>query len=83
MRTLLRIASRTLAILLVAGCAGAPGAECHGVQWYRLGLDDGMADAKAELERYATSCGPDFNRAQYEQGFRDGLERRPKPPAKG
>jgi hypothetical protein len=69
-------------LLAVSGCAGAPGGgECHGVQWYRLGLDDGMKDAKGELERYAASCGADFGRAQYEQGFRDGLARRPKPPA--
>jgi hypothetical protein len=67
--------------LVFSGCAGAPGIECHGTSWYRLGLDDGMADAQGEVERYATSCGADFNRAQYEQGFRDGLARRPKPPA--
>jgi hypothetical protein len=68
-----------LAVLVLSGCAGAPGGgECHGVQWYRLGLDDGMKDARAEAERYAASCGADFGRAQYEQGFRDGLARRPK-----
>lgn len=79
----LRIVLITCALLLaVSGCAGAPGIDCHGTQWYRLGLDDGMADAKGELERYATSCGADFGRAQYEEGFRDGLARRPKPPAK-
>jgi hypothetical protein len=69
-------------VLVLSGCAGAPGGECHGVQWYRLGLNDGMADAKGELERYAASCGADFGRAQYEEGFRDGLARRPKPAAK-
>ena len=80
---LLRIVLITCALLLaVSGCAGGV-VECHGVNWYRLGLDDGMADAKGELERYATSCGADFGRAQYEEGFRDGLARRPKPPAKG
>jgi len=80
---LFRIVLITCALLLaVSGCAGAPGGECHGVQWYRLGLNDGMADAKGELERYATSCGADFGRAQYEEGFRDGLARRPKPAAK-
>jgi len=79
---LFRIVLITCALLLaVSGCAGAPGGECHGVQWYRLGLNDGMADAKGELERYATSCGADFGRAQYEQGFRDGQARR-KPAAK-
>ena len=66
-------------LVAVSGCAGAPGGgECHGVQWYRLGLNDGMADAKEELERYTKSCGADFNRAQYEEGFRDGVARRKK-----
>ena len=80
---LFRIILTTCALLLaVWGCAGVPGGgECHGVQWYRLGLNDGMADAKGELERYALGCGADFNRAVYEEGFRDGLARRPKPPA--
>jgi len=64
---------------VLSGCAGAPGVECHGTQWYRLGYDDGLADAKAERERYATSCGNDFNADQYQRGFQDGYSRRPKP----
>jgi hypothetical protein len=64
-----------LLLLLLAGCAGAPGIECHGTQWYRLGLVDGMRNASGEAERYATSCGADFGRAPYEQGYRDGLKK--------
>jgi len=67
------------AALLISGCAGAPGIECHGTSWYRLGLEDGMKEASGEEERYATSCNSDFNRAQYQQGFKDGLARRSKP----
>jgi hypothetical protein len=63
-------------VLALAGCAGAPGVECHGTQWYRLGLEDGLQDAKGEIDRYAASCGADFNRAQYEEGYRAGLERK-------
>lgn len=37
--------------VLFAGCAGAPGVECHGTQWYRLGLEDGMRNASGEAER--------------------------------
>jgi len=37
--------------------------------------------AQEEAARYQTSCGAAFDRAQYQQGFRDGLARRPKPPA--
>ena len=70
-----------LCMLMLAGCAGGPIVECHGTQWYRLGLDDGAAGASGEAERYATSCGADFNRASYQQGFQDGLARRPQPPA--
>jgi len=77
---LARIALPLCAVLLSA-CAGAPGGECHGESWYRLGLNDGMADAKEEAARYQTSCGAGFDRARYEEGFRDGLARRPKPPA--
>ena len=62
--------------MLFAGCAGAPGVECHGTQWYRLGLEDGMKEARGEEERYATSCGNDFNRAQYQEGFQAGLAKR-------
>jgi hypothetical protein len=68
-----------MAAALVSGCAGAPGIECHGTSWYRLGLQDGMKDARGEEERYAASCNNDFNRAQYQEGFKDGLSRRAKP----
>lgn len=69
-----------VAALLVSGCGtGAPGIECHGTSWYRLGLEDGMKEARDEVERYTASCNNDFNRAQYQEGFRDGLARRPKP----
>ena len=69
-------------LLALAACGGgAPGIECHGTNWYRLGLDDGAAGAHGETERYATSCGADFNRATYQQGFEAGLARRPQSPA--
>ena len=68
-----------LSVLMLAGCAGGNIVECHGTQWYRVGLDNGTAGAYGEAERYATNCGADFNRASYEQGFQDGLARRPEP----
>jgi len=65
------------AALLVSGCGtGAAGIECHGTQWYRLGLEDGMKEARGEEERYAASCHNDFNRAQYREGFQAGLAKR-------
>lgn len=70
-----------LCAVLLSACAGAPGGECHGESWYRLGLNDGMQDAQAEAKRYEASCGNEFDRARYQEGYRDGLARRPKPPA--
>ena len=29
-------------MLSLSGCAGAPGIDCHGTQWYRLGYEDGL-----------------------------------------
>ena len=72
-----RLFLRVLLLLGLSGCAGAPGVvECHGTQWYRLGYDDGLKDARGERERYAASCGSDFNAQQYQQGFQDGYSRR-------
>lgn len=75
------LATFLLSVLILAGCAGGNIVECHGTQWYRVGLDDGAAGTAGEAERYATSCGADFNRASYEQGFRDGLARGSQRPA--
>jgi hypothetical protein len=73
--------SAVVLLLTLCACADTPVIECHGTNWYRLGLDDGTAGAHGEAGHYATSCGADFGRAQYEEGFRDGLARRPKPVA--
>jgi hypothetical protein len=64
----------TLCLLAVSGCAGGV-VECHGVSWYRLGLDDGKAGATGEREKYAASCGADFDAKRYQQGFEDGARR--------
>jgi hypothetical protein len=66
----------TLCVLMLAGCEGGMGGvvECHGQNWYRLGLNDGKAGAQGERERYVKSCGPDFNEAQYRQGFEAGSQ---------
>jgi hypothetical protein len=63
-------------MLSLSGCVGAPGIDCHGTQWYRLGYEDGLKDARGESERYATSCWNDFNADQYQRGFQDGNSRR-------
>lgn len=65
----------SVCILLGAGCTGVPGVECHGSNWYRLGYDDGRANAGGERERYALSCGNDFDAARYQEGFQEGSRR--------
>jgi len=71
----------TLLALLLSGCAEGVGGvvECHGQNWYRLGLADGQAGLEGERERYAAGCGRDFDAARYQQGFQDGRARPPKP----
>ena len=69
-----------LCVLLLSACA-SPAPNAMARAGTALGLNDGMADAQGEAARYETSCGADFNRAQYQEGFQDGLARRPKPPA--
>jgi hypothetical protein len=61
--------------LLVCGCESVGVAECRGQNWYRLGLNDGKADAKDERERYVKSCGTDFNPNQYDEGYKAGAGR--------
>ena len=64
-----------LLALLLAGCEHVGVTECHGENWYRLGLEDGKAGAKAERERYEKSCGADFDGKRYQQGYDDGARR--------
>jgi hypothetical protein len=67
---------RTLLIaclLLAAGCEGIGGiVECHGQNWYRLGLNDGKAGAQKERERYLKSCAADFDAKRYDEGYKAG-----------
>ena len=60
--------------MALSGCATGV-VECHGQNWYRLGLDDGKAGAQGERERYATSCGADFHAKRYDEGYKEGARR--------
>ena len=65
-----------LCALLVCGCESMTAVvECHGQNWYRLGLDDGKAGAKGEAESYSKSCGADFDARRYQQGYDEGARR--------
>ena len=61
-----------LSLLLLAGCAGGNAVECHGENWYRIGLRDATSDGKDESKTIADSCGPAFDEKQYRAGFEAG-----------
>ena len=68
----------TFAALALSGCAGA-GIQCQGTDWYVLGQDHGMLDARGEADRIAGKCGGAFDAARYQEGFREGSSRRARP----
>ena len=61
--------------LLIAGCETMGVVECHGQNWYRLGLNDGKVAAEKERERYVKSCGTDFDAKRYDEGYKEGVRR--------
>ena len=64
-----------LCAVLAGGCESMGVVECHGQNWYRLGLNDGKAAAEKERERYVKSCGTDFDAKRYDQGYQEGARR--------
>ena len=79
MRLLPPVFALTVAALVVSGCAGGPGIECQGTDWYQLGQNHGILDARGEAERIAGTCGNAFDRSRYQEGFQEGLSRRARP----
>ena len=71
----MRALHRLMLCVLVCGCESMGVVECHGQNWYRLGLNDGKAGAQKERERYVTSCGPAFDAKQYDEGYKAGAGR--------
>jgi hypothetical protein len=61
-----------LCALLACGCEHTGVVECYGQNWYRFGLNDGKAGAQGERERYAKSCGADFDAKRYDEGYKAG-----------
>ena len=65
-------------LLIIGGCA-VSAADC-GPDWRAIGERDGVLGAQPQIERYAAKCGgviPDAKR--YDEGYRDGFGRRPRP----
>jgi hypothetical protein len=79
MRLLPSLFALAFAALVVSGCAGGPGIECQGTDWYPLGQNHGILDARGEAERIAATCGNAFDRARYQEGFQEGFSRRARP----
>jgi len=63
-----------LALMLLAGCAGA--GDC-GPDWRSIGRRDGALGAGSQAERYAARCGTTVDTAAYDEGYRQGLAQRP------
>lgn len=79
MRLLPPVFALTVTALVVSGCAGGPGIQCQGTDWYQLGQNHGILDARGEAERIAATCGNAFDRARYQEGFQEGFSRRARP----
>ena len=67
-----------LAVVVLAGCAGAGSVDC-GPDWRAIGERDGRINAGSQAERYASRCGGKVDTAAYEAGYADGFSRRPIP----
>ena len=55
--------------------------RCERADWKDVGLRDGIQGAAMQADRYKDICGELFKPAPYNEGLREGLARRPKPPA--
>jgi hypothetical protein len=64
--------------VLLAGCAGAGGADC-GPDWRAVGERDGRINAGSQAQRYAARCSGNVDTAAYEAGYAEGFSRRPIP----
>jgi hypothetical protein len=58
-----------LGAALLAGCAGTDVVECHGQNWYRIGIRDATMGGKDDSAAIAASCGQAFDAKQYRAGF--------------
>jgi hypothetical protein len=85
MRTLLAL---TACALLASGCEGmkekihdSRQERCARADWKEVGLRDGVEGISNQAGRYQDICGDMFQPAPYQDGLRQGLARRPRPPA--
>ena len=54
--------------------------RCARADWKQVGQRDGVEGAANQAGRYQEICGDMFQPGPYQEGLRDGLSRRPRPP---
>ena len=77
----------TVCALLVSGCEGmkeeigdSRQERCQIADWKEVGRRDGVQGIGTAAGRYQEICGDMFQPAPYQDGLREGLARRPRPP---
>ena len=55
--------------------------RCERADWKLVGQRDGVEGISTAADRYQYICGELFQPDPYKEGLRDGLARRPRPPA--
>lgn len=79
--------SLALCCAVLAGCAGMQDKvdasrqdRCARADWRLVGERDGVQTGASAADRYEYICGDMFQAAPYQEGLRQGLARRPRPP---
>ena len=73
--------------LLVSGCEGmkekvhdSRQERCARADWKEVGRRDGVEGIGTAAARYQEICGDMYQPGPYQEGLREGLARRPRPP---
>jgi len=84
----MRTATALALLLLLAGCEAMGDKldasrqdRCAHADWKDVGLRDGVEGVSTMAGRYEHFCGEMFKPGPYQEGVREGLARRPRPPA--
>ena len=79
--------SLALCCALLAGCAGMQDKvdasrqdRCARADWRLVGERDGVQTGASAADRYEYICGDMFRPGPYQEGLKQGLARRPRPP---
>ena len=67
---------KALAIAICCSSFGGCAVNC-GSDWREVGANEGRLGADLQVERYSATC-TGFDRARYEEGWREGSAMRPR-----